>query len=91
MAATYVVGRRVGHVWFTANCATFCLKVVVQIKELTLNRKDRQNMSCREKQERSRCSSPKRTFAYLEEALCPVRFDFRAHILTERVDWIYRQ
>jgi selenocysteine lyase/cysteine desulfurase len=33
-----------GSVWFVANYATLCLRLVVQIKELTLGRKVRQNV-----------------------------------------------
>jgi hypothetical protein len=32
-------------VWFVANCATLCLRLVVRIEELTLGRKVRQSVA----------------------------------------------
>jgi hypothetical protein len=34
-----------GHVWFVPNYATLCLRLVVQIEELTLGRKVRQSVT----------------------------------------------
>jgi hypothetical protein len=34
-----------GAVWFVPNYATFCLRLVVRIEKLILNRKVRQNMT----------------------------------------------
>jgi hypothetical protein len=34
-----------GPVWFVANCATLCLRLVVRIEELTLGRKVRQSVA----------------------------------------------
>jgi hypothetical protein len=35
----------IGHVWFVANYATLCLRLVVRIEELTLGRKVRQSVA----------------------------------------------
>jgi hypothetical protein len=37
--------RHLGPVWFVANCATLCLRLVVRIEELTLGRKVRQSVA----------------------------------------------
>jgi hypothetical protein len=34
--------KDLGPVWFVANCATLCLRLVIQIEELTLGKKVRQ-------------------------------------------------
>jgi hypothetical protein len=36
---------QLGPVWFVANCATLCLRLVVQFEELTLGRKVRQSVA----------------------------------------------
>jgi hypothetical protein len=38
-------GEDYGLVWFVANCVTLCLRLVVRIKELTLDRKVRQSVA----------------------------------------------
>jgi hypothetical protein len=52
--------RDEGHVWFTANCVTLCLRLVVRIEELTLVRKVRQSVtSYAVNQKSSKCPSPR--------------------------------
>jgi hypothetical protein len=40
----YYQPQDLGSVWFVANCATLCLRLVVQIEKLTLGRKVRQSV-----------------------------------------------
>jgi hypothetical protein len=42
---SFVATRVIMLVWFMANCATLCLRLVVRIEELTLGRKVRQNVA----------------------------------------------
>jgi hypothetical protein len=40
-----LIGKHKGHVWFVAKCATLCLRLVVRIKQLTLDRKVSQSVA----------------------------------------------